>query len=97
MGHIARNCPLKQEQFKKGNKKFHAHAVEDDDSIEEKANEYEYSNEEYVLISSLIGSLTHGSDTWLVDNGASKHMIGYKDSLSFLIQKGSPHKVQPGD
>ena len=32
MGHIARNCPLKAKQFKKANKKFHAHAIEDDDS-----------------------------------------------------------------
>ena len=85
MGHIARNCHLKEEQFKKRNKNFHAHAVEDDDPIEEKTNEDEDSNEEYVLISSLTGSVSHGSDTWLVDNGASKHMIGYKDSLSCLI------------
>ena len=39
------------------------------------------SCEEYVLISTLTGSVSHGSDTWLVDSGASKHMIGYKDSL----------------
>ena len=63
MGHLARNCPLKQEQFKKGNKKFHSHAVEDDDLVEEKENEDEDSNEEYVLISYLTRSITHGSDT----------------------------------
>ena len=37
------------------------------------------------------------NDTWLVDSGASKHMIGYKDSLSCLVQKESPHKVMLGD
>jgi hypothetical protein len=49
------------------------------------------------LISSLIGTITYGSDTWLVDSGASKNMTGYKDSLSDLVQKDSPHKVNLGD
>ena len=44
-----------------------------------------------------MGSFSHGSDTCLIDNGSSKHMIGYKDSLSCLIQKDSPHKVNLGD
>ena len=63
VGHIARNCPLKAKQFKKGNKKFHAHAVEDDDLEKEKINEDEDSTEEYILISSLTGSVSHGSGT----------------------------------
>ena len=81
----------------KRNKRFHAHAVEDDDSVEEKAREDEDSSEEYVLISSLTGLVSHGSDTWFVDSGASKHMTDYKDSLSCLVQKDSPHKVKLGD
>jgi hypothetical protein len=32
-----------------------------------------------------------------VDSGASKHMTGYKDSLSNLTHKDSPHKVKLGD
>ena len=72
MGHIARNCPLKAEQLKKRNKKFHAHAIEDDDPIEERNNEDD-STKEYVLISALIGSISHGSDIWLVDSGASRN------------------------
>ena len=32
-----------------------------------------------------------------MDSGASKHMIGYKDSLSWLVQKESPHKVMLRD
>ena len=31
---------------------------------------------EHVLISALSGSITLGEDTWLIDSGASKHMIG---------------------
>ena len=55
------------------------------------------TSEEYVLISSLTGEITHGSDTWLIDSGASKHMTGHKDSLSCLTQKDYSHKVQLGD
>jgi hypothetical protein len=57
----------------------------------------ESSDEDYVLISSLTGTVTHGSVTWLIDSGASKHMIGSEDSLSNLIHKYSPHKVKLGD
>jgi hypothetical protein len=41
--------------------------------------------------------VTHGSGTWLVYSGASKHMTGYNDSLSSLVEKDSPHKVKLGD
>ena len=49
------------------------------------------------MIFALTGSVSPGNDTWLIDSGASKHMIGYKESLSFLEQKESPHKVILGD
>ena len=39
------------------------------------------SDEEYVLISTLTGNITHGSNDWLIDNGASKHMTGFKESF----------------
>jgi hypothetical protein len=57
----------------------------------------ESSDEDYVLISGLTVTVTHGSDTWLIDSGASKHMIGSEGSLSNLIHKDSPHKVKLGD
>ena len=77
-------------------KKFHSHAIEDDDEDKEKKNEDEDSNEEYVLISTLTGLVSHGSDTWLVDSGASLHMTGYKYYFQCLVQKGSPYKVNLG-
>ena len=49
------------------------------------------------MISVLTGTVTHGSDTWLIDSGASKHMSGYKDSFSELVQKDSLHKVKLDD
>ena len=51
MGHIAINCPMKAEQVEKKNKRFQAHAAEDNDQEdEERAKENEDSCEEYVLI-----------------------------------------------
>ena len=43
------------------------------------------------------GSVSRGNYTWLVDSGASKHMTGYTDSLSCLVQKESPQKLMIGD
>jgi hypothetical protein len=75
----------------------HVHTTEDDDPPKKVAKEYESSGEDYVLISVLTGIDTHGSDIWLVESGASNHMIGYKDSLSKITYKDSPHKVKLGD
>jgi len=41
--------------------------------------------------------ITHGSDTWLIDSGAFRHMTGNKEVIVNLIQKDSPHKVKLGD
>ena len=48
------------------------------------------------MISALAGLVSLGNDTWLVDSGSSNHMTSYKDSLTCLIQKESPHKVMLG-
>ena len=53
--------------------------------------------EEYVLFSALSGSVTLGEDTWIIDSGASKHMIGKKQTLSRLEENKSPKKVSLGD
>ena len=97
LGHISRHCPLNKNTFKKKNGKFHAHVAEENESDEERNIENEDSNEEYVLISALTRSISHGSDTWLIDSGSSKHMTSHKDSLPCLTQKDYPHKVQLGD
>ena len=55
------------------------------------------SDEEYVLISSLTRTITHGSKDWLIDIGASKHMKGFKYSFMKLSEDESPHKVKLGD
>ena len=59
--------------------------------------ENEDSTEDYVLISTITGNITRGSDTWIIDSGAAKHMTRHKDSLSCLTQKDYSHKVELGD
>jgi len=73
----------------------HAHAAEDDEPVQRRREEE--SEDEYTLISALTGTVTHGSDTLLIDSGASRHMTGNKEVLLNLIQKDSPHKVKLGD
>ena len=54
-------------------------------------------DEEYVLISTLTGTITHGSNNCVVDSGASKNMMGYKESFINMFEHVSPHKVKLGD
>ena len=44
-----------------------------------------------------MGNNTHGSNYWLIDSGASKHMTGFKESFVKLSEHESPHKVKLGD
>ena len=63
----------------------------------EKKDSDSSSDEDYVLISTLMGIVSHGNNAWLVDSGASKHMMGYKESFVNLSEHESPHKVKRGD
>ena len=71
--------------IKRSNKRrHHAHAAEDDEPSKKRTryeSEYSSSEDEYVLISALIGNINFGSDDWLIDIGASKHMTGFKESF----------------
>ena len=63
VGHIARHCPMVREQIKKGrNKRHHANVVEYDEPVQKKERNND-SDDEYTLISTLIGTVTHGNDT----------------------------------
>ena len=102
-GHYARECPRNKSgsHKKKGSKKrHHAHTVEDDEPPRKKSKEESddsSSEEEYVLISAPTGTVTHGSNDWLIDSGASKHMKGFKESFVKLSEHESPHKVKLGN
>ena len=102
-GHLARYCPRNKyiSHKRKGNKKRHyAHAAEDDEPSKKRIrqdSDDSSSDEEYVLISALMGNITHGSNDWLIDSGASKHMTGFKESFVRLPEHESPHKVKLRD
>jgi hypothetical protein len=65
LGHSVRDCPLIMEiKNKKGSKRHQAHAAEDDEPPKKVAKQDESSDEDYVLILALTGTVTHGSDTW---------------------------------
>ena len=50
-----------------------------------------------MLISTLISTISHGSNDWLLDSGDSKQMTGYKESFINITEHESPHKVKLGD
>ena len=56
LGHIARNCPQQDPKKKSKTKKFHAHVAEEE--VPSKRTKEEPSEEEYVLISALSGSVS---------------------------------------
>ena len=62
-GHYARDCPKNKNGSlnKKGNKRrHHAHAAKDGEPSTKRIKQE--SDEEYVLISALMGNITHGSN-----------------------------------
>jgi hypothetical protein len=84
IGHIARHCPTSREEYKRKNKRHYAHAVEDEEPPAKMIREH---IEDYDLILTLLGSVSPGDDTWLIDSGAYKHMIDQRDILSCLSKK----------
>jgi hypothetical protein len=94
MGHIAKFCPAKQEEYKRKHKRLHAHVVEDEEPPAKMIRE---QIKDHVLISALSGSVTPGEDTWLIDSGASKHMTGQRNILSCISEKKFSQKVTLGD
>ena len=89
--HFARDCPIRK-------KRHHAHISKDDEPTNKRfKREKDDSNEEYVLISALTSSIIHGSNDWIVDSGASKHMMVYNESFVNMSDHESPHKVKLGD
>ena len=44
-----------------------------------------------------MGTITHGNNDWIIDSGASKHMMGFEESFVKLSKHESPHRVKLGD
>jgi hypothetical protein len=51
---------------------------------------------DHVLISALLRYVTPREDTWLIDNGASKHMTGQTKIISCILEKNFSQKVTIG-
>ena len=75
---------LSQEELCQGQRRHHAHAAKDDEPSRKRSryeSEDSSSKDEYVLISALTGNISHGSDEWLIDSGASKLMTDSRNPL----------------
>ena len=102
-GHFARDCLRNKggsHKKKENNIRQHVHTAEDDEPPRKRVKEESEDSsldEEYVLISSLTRNVTHGSNDFLIDSGASKHMTGFKESFVNISEHESPQKVKLGD
>jgi hypothetical protein len=75
--------------------KNHAQVEDMDESTSQKKTK-ESKDEEYVFVSGLTDTITQGSDIWLVDNGASKHMTEFRSSLTKLTKRVHPFRWNLG-
>ena len=87
--HFARNCPTR----KKG-RQF-ASTIDVDPKPPQR--DEDIKDEAFFFISALSGTVPTDNDIWLIDSGASRHMIGYRDHLTDLVEKESSLHVVLGD
>ena len=89
-GHYANKCSSL-------NKRKHEVSTAD---VEEGHHHKKQRNEdptEFFFISALSGTVPNTGDTWIIDSGASRHMTGYKENLSKIVEKESRLSVVLGD
>ena len=97
-GHFVRYCSKNKYSFNEKKKRHHAHTAKHNELKNKRfGREKDDSDEEYVLISSLIGTISYISNYWPVDSGASKHITRYKESFVNMYEDDAPHKVKLGD
>jgi hypothetical protein len=107
LGHYAKDCKKFPPQGKRGGrpkrKKFHAFVVVEEGEEEQRPQKRmtrvvtREEKKECFLVSALSGSITDAEHIWLIDSGASRHMIGFKDSISNAKKKIFHTKVELGD
>jgi hypothetical protein len=88
-GHIVINCPTR----KKGRQ--HA-SIANVDSEPPQRDEY-IKYEKFFFISALLGIVPTDNDIWLIDSGSSRHMTGYRENITDLVEKESCLHVVPCD
>jgi hypothetical protein len=88
-GHIVRDCPTE--------KIGRQHASTADVHSEPPLRDEDIKDETFFFNSTLSGTVPTASDIWLIDSGASRHMIGYREHLTDLVEKKSRLHVVLGD
>ena len=61
------------------------------------SNTAEQKKKQIILISALTGSISNNKETWLVDSGASRQMMGYHCALTDLTEHKCSVEVEMGD
>jgi hypothetical protein len=88
-GHVSRNCPTRN--------KGRQHASTSNVDPEPHQRDEDIKDESFFFISSLSGTVLRDNDIWLIDSGASRHMLGYKEHITDLVEKESRLHVLLGD
>ena len=64
----------------------------------DESNVFDNKGNEFILVSALCtASPPDTLDVWLIDSGASRHLTGYKEALSDLVEKDTNLKTILGD
>lgn len=100
-GHFASNCLEKRKI--KGKQHTFVDDVDDNQPLEKKTKDshlvkvVESIRKDFYFISSLSSSITNNNEIWLVDSGASRHITGYRSSLTDLTKKDYSIHVDLGN
>ena len=89
--HIERDFPKE-----KGKQRASRDDIDDEPPIK-KTRDKHSSDSNFLLLLALSCTVQTSRDTWLIDSGASRHMIGYGDHLEDVVQRELQEKVVLGD
>ena len=83
LGHFAKDCRSKKQRGFKG--KYHPSTAVEEES--KRSSSPQEKKKDYLLVLAFSGNIVNNKDTWLVDSGASRQIIGYKEILSDFRKK----------
>ena len=99
LGHFAKDCKSKKRREFKGKHDASTVAEEEDESRNKskRSSSPQEKKKDYLLVSALSGNIVNNKDSWLVDSGASRHIIGYKEILSDFRKKNFSVQMELGN
>lgn len=87
-GHIRRDCPsINDNHHLDKRQRQRASRAEIEEPSSKRSRRVHSSDSNYLLLSALSGTVQTSRDTWLIDSGASRHMIGYGELLFDLVKR----------